>query len=307
MKQITSALNPGEGFDGVLYPVRQASGRPRTDKVVITLPGSEGGLQNAERMARFLHQHQIPALALGYYRTAHTGRDLARIPLEYIEHAIRWLKENGYEKIAVQGISRGAEYAAAAAVTFPEITCTILRAPGCFYSEGLIRNNPSGTSSWIFRGEELPYAPFSVRSFTGQRQRELAAASEPGSTAGEQAAADGRAAGGKTPLLAAEPAPAAAIPLERAHGPVLIFSSEADTVLPSAENGRTLDARLSSHGFPHPHRHVCYNCVSHILLEQASRFSREVFQSERAHPEECARERQHLGDTTIHWIENIWK
>lgn len=294
MKQITSASNPGEGFDGVLYPVPQPDGRMRTDKVVITLPGSEGGLQNAERMARFLHQHQIPALALGYYRTAHTGRDLARIPLEYIEYAIRWLKENGYEKIAVQGISRGAEYAAAAAVTFPEITCTILRAPGCFYSEGLIRNNPSGTSSWTFRGEELPYAPFSVRSFTGQRQQELAAA-------------DARAAGGKTPLLAAEPAPAAEIPLERAHGPVLLFSSEADTVLPSAESGRALDARLSSHDFPYPHKHVCYSYVSHILLEQASRFSREVFQSERAHPEECARERQHLGDTTIHWLENIWK
>lgn len=295
MKQITSASNPSEGFDGVLYPVQKPDGQLRTDRIVITLPGSEGGLQNAERMARFLHRNQIPALALGYYRTPHTGRELARIPLEYIEHAIRWLQRRGYEKIAVQGISRGAEYAAAAAVTFPEITCTILRAPGCCYSEGLVRNNPSGTSSWTFRGKELPYAPFSVRSFTGQRQQELVTA------AGKQAVT------GKTPLLAAEPAPAAEIPLERANGPVLLFSSEADTVLPSAQNGRALEARLSRHGFPHPHKHVCYRYVSHILLEQASWFSREVFQSERAHPEECARERRHLGDTTIHWIENVWK
>lgn len=50
--------------DGVLYPVAG-----RKDKVVITLSGSEGGLEHAEKLAKYLQDNGIPALALGYFKT----------------------------------------------------------------------------------------------------------------------------------------------------------------------------------------------------------------------------------------------
>ncbi len=293
----TSAAEPSEGFDGSLYPVPLPDDRLRQDKVVITLSGSEGGLQNAERMARFLQNHGIPALALGYFRTAHTGRDLSRIPLEYIENAVRWLQDLGYAKIAVQGVSRGAEYAAAAAVHFSEITCAILRAPSRFYGEGLSKNNPSGTSCWTFRGEELPFAAFAERSFTEKRRRE-----KTGNTDQKSAA--------PAPLLAAgsdvRDCEQAAIPIEKTGGPVLLFSTEADTVLPAAESARKLESRLVERDFPYPHEHICYHHMSHIMLENASRFAREVFASEKEYPAECAAERIAMGEATIRWLEEIW-
>lgn len=293
----TSAAEPSEGFDGRLYPGHLPDGTLRQDKVVITLSGSEGGLQNAERMARFLQQHGIPALALGYFRTEHTGRDLSRIPLEYVENAIRWLQAHDYAKIAVQGISRGAEYAAAAAVHFSAISCVILRAPSWFYGEGLVKNNPSGASCWIFRGGELPFAAFAERSFTGKRRREKTENIEQGSA---------RSAPLLTAKTDAKACEKAAIPLEKANGPVLLFSTEADTVWSSAESARKLEARFVGYGFSYPHKHICYRHMSHIMLENASRFAREVFASEKEYPAECAAERIAMGEATIRWLEEIW-
>lgn len=329
----TSAADPSEGFDGIFYPFHLPNGTLRQDKAVITLSGSEGGLQNAERMARFLHRHGIPALAVGYFRTDHTEKSLSRIPLEYVENAIRWLQAQDYAKIAVQGISRGAEYAAAAAVHFPEISCTILRAPSWFYGEGLFKNNPSGASCWTFRGEELPYAPFAQRSFTGKRRREktgninqgalksaslltakidasLVSESERSVHSKRTVHSESHAAAGSQNLdrtAAKSDNNSPAIPIEKANGPVLLFSTEADTVWPSAESARKMEMRLVESGFSYPYEHICYRHMSHIMLENASRFAREVFASEKEYPSECAAERTDMGEATIRWLEEVWK
>jgi len=92
--------------DGVLYPVTG-----RKDKVVIALSGSEGGLEHAEKLAKYLQDNGIPALALGYFKTKHFFKALDKIELENIEAAIEWLKKLGYEKIGIEGCSKGAEYA----------------------------------------------------------------------------------------------------------------------------------------------------------------------------------------------------
>ena len=53
--------------DGVLYPVVG-----RKDKVMIVLSGSEGGLEHAGKLAKYLQDNGIPALALGYFKTKHS-------------------------------------------------------------------------------------------------------------------------------------------------------------------------------------------------------------------------------------------
>ena len=63
--------------DGVLYPVTG-----RKDKVVIVLSGSEGGLEHTQKMAKYLQDHAIPALALGYFKTKHSVKNLSKIELE---------------------------------------------------------------------------------------------------------------------------------------------------------------------------------------------------------------------------------
>ena len=136
------------------------------EKVVITFSGSEGGSRASDTMAWYYKQNGVSALGVTLFAGEETGKYLDRVPLEYAENAIAWLKAQGYEKIAVDGISKGSEYALLAASRFPEISCVVARVPSYFVSEGMIgRNAPSGTSCWSYRGEELCYTPDVVRDF----------------------------------------------------------------------------------------------------------------------------------------------
>ena len=282
--EIVKADVSSAGFQGVLYPVGG-----RKDKVVITLSGSEGGLRYAQKMARLHVEQGIPALAVAYFGTKETCLSLSQVPLEYIEHAIRWLKQQGYQRIAVEGLSKGAEYALAAATTFSDLSCVILKTPTWYYGEGLIQKAPSHTPCWTYRGAEIPYTPYRERAF--HLKRSILRAREynilPINT-------------GK------EIVRASVIPIEKVRGPVLMLSTEADTVWPSAESGRRLDARLARSNFPYPHQHICFTHMSHIMLENAGGLVHLLFKSEREHPKECAEERTLVEQTVADWLEHIW-
>ena len=153
-----------DGFEGILYP-----GNGRKDKVLIVMSGSDGGMKLTKQEAGFYHENGFPALALALFKTSQTPKELSRVPVEYVERAIAWLKACGYEKTGIDGTSKGSEMALVAASMFPELSCVIVRVPSHFVSEGLSGSGknkaPSGTSCWSYRGEELPYAPYRSRSF----------------------------------------------------------------------------------------------------------------------------------------------
>ena len=83
-----------DGFDGVLYP-----GNGRKDKVLIVMSGSNGGMKLTRQATRFYHENGFPALALALFNTRQTPKDLSRVPVEYVENAVAWLKKQGYERI----------------------------------------------------------------------------------------------------------------------------------------------------------------------------------------------------------------
>lgn len=133
--------------DVVLYPVAG-----RKDKVVITLSGSEGGLEHAEKLAKYLQDNGIPALALGYFKTKHSVRSLNKIELENIKAAIDWLTSLGYEKIGIEGCSKGAEYAAAAAIAFHELNCVIFKDTVMVLQRGHERKNAIRNQLLVIQG-----------------------------------------------------------------------------------------------------------------------------------------------------------
>ena len=153
-----------DGFEGVLYP---ESGRK--DKVLIVMSGSNCGMKLTCQAARFYHENGFPALALALFKTRQTPKALSRVPAEYVENAVFWLKKQGYARIGVDGMSKGSEMALVAASMFPELSCVIARVLSHFVSEGLSgsgkRKGPSGASCWSYRGKELPFAPYRSRSF----------------------------------------------------------------------------------------------------------------------------------------------
>lgn len=117
----TVAVN---GFEGVLY-----SGDGTKNRVMIVMSGSNGGMKLTKAEALFYHKNGIPALALALFKTKQTGKFLDRVPVEYVENAIKWLKEQGYQNIGIDGMSKGSEMALLSASMFSEISCVIARVP----------------------------------------------------------------------------------------------------------------------------------------------------------------------------------
>lgn len=271
-------------FDGVLYPV---SGRK--DKVMITVSGSEGGLGHAEKMAAWFQSVGIPALAVGYFGTKHTPKYLEKVPLEYVTCAVSLLKEQGYEAIGIQGLSKGAEYAALAAADIPEITCVVLKTPSWYVSEGLRNNQPSGCSCWSRNGEEIPFTPYKIRKFQLLKYMKET---------------------GEFNLLkincGKDVTSASVLPVEKINGPVLLFSTEADNVWPSSESSKEIMERLEKEKFAFPYRSINYKYMCHIMLENANSMTRLISKSEKKYPEQCASERKNMAEETRNWVENVW-
>ncbi len=270
--------------DGVLYPVAG-----RKDKVMIVLSGSEGGLEHAGKLAKYLQDNGIPALALGYFKTKHSVKNLNKIELENIKAAIDWLAGLGYEKIGIEGCSKGAEYAAAAAIAFRELSCLILKIPSWFYSEGMNGTTPSGTSCWSYKGEEIPYTPYKTRKLPVMKEmmknKEYNILSI---NTGKKINS------------------ASIIPIEKIKAPILMFSTEVDTIWPSKESCEKLEERLNRNQFPYPHKHICFKHMSHMMLENCGKAIKWFIKSERQYPEECARERVIMGQECVDWIEKVW-
>ncbi len=286
MKQTISTSVSEEGFEAILYP-----GNGQKDKIMIVMSGSDGGMALSKQEAQFYHKNGIPALALGLFKTKQTPKELSRVPVEYVERAVAWLKKHGYKKIGIDGTSKGSEMALIAASMFSDISCVILRVPSHFISEGLSGNGkdkaPSGTSCWSYRGKELPYAPYRSRTFNilkmFMQEKEMHII---------------------TFNRDKEVKPETLIPIEKIQAPVLMLSSKHDEVWPSFESAAYMEKKLTEIHFPYNHKHIAYEHISHALLTRLPLIYRYAFKSERQHPKECAKDREALKKELLSWVEN---
>ena len=98
MSEIVITTVRKEGFEGILFKADHTK-----DKVLIVISGFNGGMKLTKECARFYERHAVPALALAIFGTKQTGKNLDRIPIEYVESAISWLKKQGYRKIGIDG------------------------------------------------------------------------------------------------------------------------------------------------------------------------------------------------------------
>ena len=273
------------GFEGHLY---DAGGR---DKVVITFSGSDGGSIISDTMAWYYKQNGISALGVTLFAGKETVKSLDHVPLEYAKNALEWLKAQGYKRSAVDGLSKGSEYALLAASFYDDISCVIVRVPSYFVSEGIVKRNPSGTSCWSYQGKGFDYVPYKIREFHMLKQF---------FTHHEMNILEFN----TNKSVTAE----SIIPVERIKGPILLLSSEVDTVWPSAEQADYIVDYLQKHGFPYEVKHIKYNYLSHMAvpLRRSYLVFKLLFRSERDHPKECAQQRNDLSEQIIDFIQNHW-
>ena len=92
-------------------------------------------------------------------------------PLERIEKAIDWLTSHSNQKIGIVGASTTGTLALTAASYFKDITLTIGLTPSDFIWQGFIQGKKDGCKEWpiegeslfSYRGQPLPYMPFSYK------------------------------------------------------------------------------------------------------------------------------------------------
>lgn len=278
-----------EGFEGILFP-----GNGSKDKIVIVMSGSNGGMSMAKNEAKFYHNNGIAAMALALFRTKQTPKQLVSVPVEFVEKAIKYLKEMGYQKIGIDGASKGSEMALVAGSTFDELTCVIARVPSYFVSEGLAGEGkyrgPSGTSCWSYKGRDLAFAPYRSRTINIlkilKEEKELK-------------------------LLRInkdkDVTPETIIPVEKINGPVLLISSKHDEVWPSYDSAMIIEDKLKSVSFPYEYKHVAFENMSHAAIAHLPWIYKLAFKSERNHPKECEKDREMMKCQLISWVNDVWK
>jgi dienelactone hydrolase len=140
------------GFIGAYYARPQDSRRP----AVLVLGGSEGGLSTGD-LAALLASRGYPSLALAYFGLKGLPSKLERIPLEYFEKALAWLRkrpEVDPQRLVVLGISRGSEAAILTAVHYPRLVHGVV----AYVPNALVYPAPGDpVPAWTLAGRPLPH------------------------------------------------------------------------------------------------------------------------------------------------------
>jgi dienelactone hydrolase len=232
-------------------------GRGRHPAVVV-LSGTGGGFDLDK--AAVLSRHGFATLALAYFGIPPLPTWLHRIPLEYFEAALGWLRaqpEIDARRMGVLGVSRGAELALLLGTKFSEIRAVAAYAPSSVAWAAGGRDKSTGEiiPSWTWQGSPLPFAPLPLRGFIWRSAIPVAALRRPVMFRNLFRAG----------LRNREAIERASIPVERIRGPVLLISSGDDHLWPAAEMSEAIVARLKRNGFAHSVEHLHYLRAGHML------------------------------------------
>lgn len=224
----------GEGVEQVslrergLYGTLFVPPGDRRHPGILVLGGSEGG--KPRRRAAWLASHGFAALALAYFGYEDLPKDLAGIPLEYFGRALSWMAnrpEIAGDRMAVMGISRGAELALQLAVIYPILRAVVAYSPANVRYPACCGFTPV-PYAWTWNGNGLAFRPppRDASRHIGMAMR-------------------------------------AEIEVEQIKGPVLLISGDADRVWDSSSMAESVVARLRRSHFQYNVEHLKYPHAGH--------------------------------------------
>ena len=143
-----------DGFVGYWHPAGGHAG-----KALIVFPGSGADYKLTWKGSGFLRNAGWSCFLVAFAGWDGLPEDPVLAPVEYAEKAVAVLKEEGFEKVGVYGISAGAKYAITAASLLPEISLVIAASPFDYTTEAFKGTKALNQSTFSFRGEPLPYDP----------------------------------------------------------------------------------------------------------------------------------------------------
>ena len=235
------------GLVGTLFAVDDERPRPG----VLVLGGSEGRFPRD--VAGLLAEEDFTCLALAYFGAAGLPRRLVKIPLEYVETALAWLREHPSvvsSRLGVLGASKGAELGLLAAASFPDaIHAVVAYSPSSVVFAGIdVAGDGCRRSSWSHRGQPVAFVPYppAVRPSLSLRGFSLAPIY-------------------RTALDNVDAAAAAAIPIERTRARILLIAGDKDRMWPASQMADMLKARLAEVGRADQVVHLRYPNAGHGL------------------------------------------
>jgi dienelactone hydrolase len=226
--------------------------------VVIVLSGSGGGFDLDK--AAVLSRHGFATLALAYFGIPPLPTWLNRIPLEYFEAAFGWLSsqpEVDSERIGILAVSKGAELALLLGSMFPQIRAVVAYAPSSVAWAASGRDKATGEiiPSWTYQREPIQFAPLPLRRFMFRSAIPVALLKKPVMFRNLF----------RSGLRNSKAIAAAAIPVERIRGPIMLVSGGDDHLWPTARMSEAIVARLKQKHFAHRAEHLHYPHAGHML------------------------------------------
>jgi pimeloyl-ACP methyl ester carboxylesterase len=117
-----------------------------------------------------LAAHGFATLALAYFGTDGVPQELERLPLEYFEHALRFLAAHPRvrgDRLAIGGASFGAQAALLVGATFPEVRAVVSVVGSGVIKQGIVKADfldimRRDIIPWTRRGEPLPFVANTV-------------------------------------------------------------------------------------------------------------------------------------------------
>lgn len=276
-----------DGFIGNLYCPKKDAYR---GKALVLFGGSDGYFSLSCLIGEKFAERGMTVLSLAYWNQPGLPDAFEKVPIEPVEKASKWLKENGYEKVGLWGISKGAELALIAGSLFTDlISCVVAVCPINLCCQGIDKAKKEkllACSSWSYRGRELPYAELQYSK--GTMLKEMLKYREIRMRSFYENAVEN----------ASE---AVLIPVENIHGPVLLLSAEHDSMWPAREAAQAMMDRLEKHGFPYAYKHYSYEYGSHFLIPYRLK-SVKMFAIERKYPDKCMESNMDSFEKTLAFL-----
>ncbi len=273
-----------DGFTGSLFVPEENLFK---DKAVIMLGGSNKNFELIRRLAGIYSESGITVLALSYWNMPGLPECFNQIPVDMIERGAQYLKDHGYKKIGLLGISMGAQLALLSASLLPELISSVVAVcPLHIVTQGF--DNRKGIkrlkhSCWSYKGKEIFYAPLKLNLF-----KVLTESLKEGSPSLRSCYLE----------AVLNPPEESIIPVENINGPILLLSPDYDVMWPSEIAAAKIINYLKNKNFKYPVKWEHYQHISHFLVPFEDK-ALSVFREERKYPKQCKENKEKSKETTL--------
>ena len=241
-----------DGFHGALFENEKSLYK---NKILIICSGSDGDFENSKIFASFLSKNGINSLALGYFNIPDGPNAINKVPLDYVENASKYLKSIGYEKIGIWGISIGSIYALLSACYFPDLINLVIGASPCYYVTQAMdskKNILFDSSAFSYKGEEIPYEPYTVKMSMFKNIFQSLIHLEPNFMYLYE------------PLIG-KIQEKNIIPVEKMKARVILFSGKIDHIWPATQFGELIIKRLKDKNYSYQYEHIICKFGGHLM------------------------------------------